>query len=303
MPRKSSSPKSGAARIPRLGAHMSVAGGVDRAIDRARSVGCTALQIFLKNNNQWSGPPVADAVRERWLREIAVGDLGVPIAHASYLINLASADEELLRKSLDNLADDVARADSLGVSGIVLHPGAHMGRGEEVGISAIADGLDRLFERTSGAKAAILLENTAGQGTALGWRFEHLRDILAGVEARVGTSARARLGVCLDTCHLLASGYDVRDAASVKATLDEFDRVVGLGLVKAVHLNDSKKGLGSRVDRHEHIGRGEIGEAGFAAWLADGRLADAPHVLETPKGDDCAEDRENLATLRRLAGA
>lgn len=276
---------------------MSVAGGVDRAIDRAREVACTALQIFLKNNNQWRGKPLTDECIARFRREMEAGDLAPVFAHASYLLNLAGSDDGLLEKSRENLLDDLRRAEALGVVGIVIHPGAHLGRGEAAAVAQIAAELNRLFDVTAGSDVQIYLENTAGQGSNVGYRFEHLRDIIEGIEDR------GRIGVCLDTCHLFAAGYDLRDRASFRKTLKEFDRVVGLDWLRAMHLNDSKRELGSRVDRHEHIGQGCIGEAGFAAVMTEPRLRRIPHVIETPKGDDTAFDRMNLATLRRLAGA
>jgi len=297
-PRKAPSKKKAAEEIsiPLLGAHMSVAGGVDKAIDRARLAGCTALQIFLKNNNQWKGKPLDEAVVERFRAEVAKGDLGLPIAHNSYLVNLASPKPDLLKLSMENMLDDLKRAETLRVPGIVTHPGAHLGLGEEVAIRQIAAQINILFESTAGDSAAIYLENTAGQGSSIGHRFEHLRDIIDKVKDK------KRIGVCLDTCHMFAAGYDFRTAETVAATFAEFDRVVGLKWLRAMHLNDSKKELGSRVDRHTHIGQGFIGEAGFAALMRDPRFSKIPKVLETPKGEDLAEDKMNLATLRRLAG-
>jgi len=276
---------------------MSIAGGVDRAIDRARSAGCTALQIFLKNNNQWRGKPLSPEAIERFRREIAAGDLAPPVAHAGYLVNLAGPRLPLLRRSRENLLDDLLRAEQLGVIGVVLHPGAHLGRGEAPAIHQVADELNRLFDRTSASRVAIYLETTAGQGTSLGYRFEHLRDVIDRV------AAQDRVAVCLDTCHVFAAGYDLRNAEAVAATLTGFDRVVGLDRLRFLHFNDSNRELGSRVDRHAHIGQGHIGEPGFAALMREPRLAGLPRVLETPKGEDLAEDRMNLATLRRLAGA
>ncbi len=282
--------------LPPLGAHMSVAGGVDRAIDRARSVGCTALQIFLKNNNQWRGKGLENETIARFRSEIAKGDLGLPIAHNSYLVNLASPRADILEKSMENMRDDLERANILGVPGIVTHPGAHMGTGEGSAVAQIARQINLLLDLTPGNPTAIYLETTAGQGTCVGHRFEHLRDIIGGVEDR------DRIGVCLDTCHVFAAGYDIRSTEGVETAFKEFDRVVGLSFLRAFHLNDSKKGLGSRVDRHTHIGQGMIGEAGFVALMKDPRFVGIPHILETPKGEDLAEDRMNLATLRRLAG-
>jgi deoxyribonuclease-4 len=260
-----------------MGAHMSVAGGVDRAIDRARQVGCTALQIFLKNNNQWKGPPLKDEAIARFREEMARGDIAPPVAHASYLLNFAGENKAQLAKSRENLLDDLRRAETLGVVGIVLHPGAHLGRGETVGVAQIAREIDRLLERTDGSRVAIYLETTAGQGTTIGHRFEHLRDIIASVERR------DRVAVCLDTCHVFAAGYDLRTPSALKVTLDEFDRVIGLGKLAFLHLNDSKKEFDSRRDRHEHIGKGFIGESGFRALMKEKRLAKIPRVLETPK--------------------
>lgn len=292
---KSAAGEIGRDKLPPLGAHMSVAGGVDKAIDRARSAGCSALQIFLKNNNQWSGKTLDDEVVGRWKREIAVGDLGLPIAHNSYLVNLASPDPLLMEKSMSNMLDDIRRADALGVPGIVTHPGAHMGEGEVVAIERIAKQINELFDQTADSNVCLYLETTAGQGTSIGHRFAHLRDILAGIKSK------KRIGICVDTCHIFAAGYDIRTPATYQASFDEFDRVIGLKWIRAFHVNDSKKDLGSRVDRHDHIGKGKIGETGFALLMQDERFRAIPHLLETPKGEDIAEDRVNLATLRRLA--
>ena len=276
---------------------MSVAGGVDRAIDRARDAGCTALQIFLKNNNQWRGKPLAPEAIERYRAEVAKGDLGRPIAHGSYLVNLAGPNPELLKKSMANLLDDLERAEVLGVPGVVLHPGAHMGEGETKAVKQIARQINLLFQKSEGNPTAIYLEATAGQGSAIGYRFEHLRDIIDLVRDK------DRIAVCLDTCHIFAAGYDIRTREGAREVMDEFDRVVGLDWLRAFHFNDSKRELGSRVDRHTHIGKGCIGREGFAALMQDRRILHIPRILETPKGDDLAEDRMNLATLRRLASA
>ncbi|MBI3736809.1 deoxyribonuclease IV [Candidatus Sumerlaeota bacterium] len=280
-----------------MGAHMSVSGGVDQAIDRARSAGCTALQIFLKNNNQWSGKPFEEEVIARWRAEVAKGDLGLPIAHNSYLVNLASPRPELLDKSVANMLDDLRRAETLGVPGIVTHPGAHMGEGETNAIKKIGGQINLLFDQTPGNPAALYLETTAGQGSSVGHRFEHLRDIIALVKEK------NRVGVCVDTCHIFAAGYDIRTPEGYAATFEEFDRVIGLDMIRAFHVNDSKKDFGTRVDRHAHIGQGFIGEKGFACLMRDPRFVSIPHILETPKDEKTLEeDRMNLATLRRLAG-
>lgn len=273
---------------------MSIAGGVDLAIDRAREAGCSALQIFLKNNNQWRGKPLEEASVERFRAEMAQGDLASPVAHASYLLNPASADAELRKKSRENLTDDLNRARRLGVVGVVLHPGAHMGQGEAKAITRIAAELNRVLERADG-DASVYLEGTAGQGTSIGHRFEHLRDILDGVRYP------ERMGVCLDTCHLLAAGYDLRTEAAVRKTMREFDRVVGLAWLRVFHFNDSKRPLGSRVDRHTHIGEGCIGDEGFATLMKMRSLRSIPRILETPKGKGPELDRRNLDHLRALA--
>jgi deoxyribonuclease-4 len=276
---------------------MSIAGGVSVAIDNARRAGATALQLFLKNNNQWQGKPIAPEEAARFREEMARGDLAPPVAHSSYLINLASPDPELGEKSTRAMIDELERAHLLGVPGVVVHPGAHMGRGEAAGLAAIAQRVNHVLDATAGLSSGIWLETTAGQGTCLGWRFEHLAEIMARIEDQ------SRVAVCLDTCHIFAAGYELRTAEAAAATLAEFDRVVGLGWLRAIHVNDSLKPFGSRRDRHAHIGQGEIGEAGFALLLRDPRLRAIPFILETPKGPDLEEDRMNLATLRRLAAA
>lgn len=279
---------------PPLGAHMSIAGGVDLAIDRAREAGCSAFQIFLKNNNRWRGKPLDEAAIERFRAEMARGDFAPPVAHASYLLNLASPDAGLRKKTRENLADDLNRAGRLGVVGVVLHPGAHMGQGESKAIERIAAEIDRILG-SIGGDVAIYLENTAGQGTSIGHRFEHLRDILAGVPWS------DRMGVCLDTCHLLAAGYDLRTEKAVRTTMREFDRVVGLEWLRVFHFNDSKRPLGSRVDRHTHIGEGCIGDEGFVTLMRMRSLSSIPRILETPKGKGPEGDRRNLERLRALA--
>jgi deoxyribonuclease-4 len=274
---------------------MSVAGGVHTAFARGESVGCTALQIFVKNANQWRGKPIpADDVRafaeER--RRTAIRPV---VAHASYLINLASPDRALSRRSVSALVDELERCERLEVDGLVLHPGSHVGEGEERGLARIARGLDAAHRRTSGFRVRTLLETTAGQGSNLGWRFEHLRALRGTVRDP------ERVGWCLDTCHVFAAGYDLRSRVAVRATLDEADDVIGLAELGAIHLNDSLKPLGSRRDRHAHLGEGEIGREGFAALLRDRRLRRVPLLLETPKGDDLKEDRRNLELARALS--
>ncbi len=291
-------------RQPRLGAHMSIAGGMPLAVERATSVDATALQVFVKSSNQWDARPFlageTDAFRSA---ARAAGLEAHTIAHASYLINLASPDAALWRRSVASLGEELTRCAALGIRSLVIHPGSHVGTGAEEGIERVALALDAAFgaRPAEGIRPAevpedltVLLEITAGQGSTLGSTFEELRAILDRA------SSASRLGVCFDTCHALAAGYEFRDARSYRETFRELDRVVGIARVRAFHLNDSKGGIGSRLDRHEHIGRGQVGLEAFRLVLADPRFRDLPMVLETPKGEDLAEDRENLAILRAM---
>jgi len=277
-----------------IGAHMSIAGGLHLAIARGVETGCAAIQVFTKNASQWRGksisPAEADAFRQAWQKS----SIGPVIAHDSYLINLAAADEAMWRKSIAAFLDEMERCAALGIPELVMHPGAHLGAGEEAGLQRLAAAFREVFAAAP-AGVTVLLENTAGQGTCLGYRFEHLAAIIEQVP-------EGRFGVCFDTCHAYAAGYDLAMAAGYAAVISEFDRVIGLERLRVFHVNDCKKGLGCRVDRHEHIGQGSIGEAGFAALMQDPRFAGIPKILETPKGDDAELDRMNLALLRRLAG-
>ncbi len=281
----------------RLGAHMSIAGGLPRAIERARAVGATALQIFVKSSNQWAARPLRAGEGANFRREARKAGLdGHTLAHASYLINLASPERALWERSVRALAVEIERCRALGVGCLVVHPGSHAGTGEEAGIARVALALDRLLAdgRSTRPAVTLLLETTAGQGSMLGASFEQLGDILG--RARWGR----RLGVCFDTCHVLAAGYDFRDEAGYRRTFEALDRAVGLSRLEAFHLNDSKGDLGCRRDRHEHIGRGRVGLETFRRLLNDPRFRDLPMVLETPKGEDLAEDRENLGVLRSM---
>ncbi|MCE5228491.1 deoxyribonuclease IV [bacterium] len=283
-------------QFPPLGCHVSIAGGMPQAVERARALGATAMQIFLKNSNQWRGRPYDPGEAEAFCKAFDESGMAAAVAHSSYLINLASPDPRLAKMSCDAMQDELERARVLGVPGIVLHPGAHMGSGEEQGLATVAERINQLFARTPDNPVAIYLESTAGQGTTLGYRFEHLAAIVSAVENK------DRIGVCLDTCHMFAAGYPFANELGVSMTLAEFDRIVGLAWLRVIHVNDSKTPAGARRDRHEHIGQGQMGEAPFAALLRDARLANIPFILETPKFDDVTEDRMNLATLRRLAG-
>ncbi len=282
---------------PVLGAHMSIAGGVHRAIERGEALRCTALQLFTRNNVQWRAAPLAAEDCERFRTDWQRSHIGPIVAHANYLIDLASAHKLVARRSLDGLIVELQRAAALGIRWVVLHPGCHQGAGEEKGLSQAAELARRALDATSGLAAGVLLETTAGQGTALGHRFEHLAWLLDAI------GAPDRLGVCLDTCHVFAAGYDLRTAAGYRAVMGEFDRVVGLDRIRAIHVNDSKRELGSRVDRHEHIGRGKLGRLAFQILMRDARFAEVPKLLETPKEDARGKcwDATNLSLLRRLA--
>ena len=268
---------------------MSIAGGVGRALERGASIGCDAIQIFLKNNMQWAAKPLTAGEVDRFkARTIPV------FAHSCYLINLATPDRRVRAKSVAAIVEETERATRLGVPFIVMHPGAHLGAGEVTGLRAVAGGLDEAFRAARGSPVRIALETTAGQGTYLGYRFEHLAEIFHR------SHFPERLAVCVDTCHLFAAGYDIRTPKGYAATMQQLDSIIGRKCVVAFHLNDSKKPRGSRVDRHEHIGKGQIGVAGFRNVLHDPRWRDLPMVLETPKSDDMHEDVENLRVLRRL---
>jgi deoxyribonuclease-4 len=273
---------------------MSIAGGFDRAIERGVKAGCDTIQIFLKNNMQWQAKPIGkrEAAAYQAIRDHE--KFGTVFAHSSYLINLCATNPKFLRQSITALVDEIRRADTLGVPFIVMHPGSHMGAGEETGLRTVATSLDTVFAKTDGCGVQIALETTAGQGSNLGHRFEHLAEIIRMVQQP------RRLAVCVDTCHIFAAGYDLRTPSAYKETMTELNRVIGLDRVVAFHINDSKTPLGSRRDRHDHIGKGHIGVNGFRNLIRDKRWQATPMVLETPKSDDLHEDIENLAVLRGL---
>ncbi len=277
-----------------LGAHMSIAGGLHNAIDRGLKAGCGVIQIFTQNANRWIGKPVASGdsrlFRERWL-ESGVHEI---ISHDIYLVNLAAAEGDIREKSLHAFQAEMERCANLGIDKIIMHPGSHLGDGEDVGLRRIAAAFDQLFEKVPDFSGRALLETTAGQGTNLGYRFEQLRDI-------IGLSAYPdRFAVCFDTCHTFAAGYDTTTEDGYRRVFEEFDRVIGLDRLQAFHLNDSRKGLDSRVDRHEHIGKGAMGLSPFRFLMNDKRFETIPKMLETPKGDDDEMDMINLKILRDL---
>jgi deoxyribonuclease IV len=277
-----------------LGAHMSIGGGVHRAIERSRSIDCTAMQIFVKNNMQWFARPLDRAEIKAFVRHAQREQIEAAFAHSSYLINLAATNPQFHANSLRALTEELTRANQLELPFLVLHPGAHLGAGENAGIEKIIASIDAIWAVIPKVKTKIALETTAGQGSCLGEKFEHLAAIIENVREP------ERLCVCLDTAHVFAAGYNIGSEAGVKKTFREFDRVVGLDRLAALHLNDSKTALGSRVDRHEHIGKGKIGLDAFRFIMRDRRLRKIPKVLETPKGKDLAEDVANMKTLRGL---
>jgi deoxyribonuclease-4 len=277
-----------------LGAHMSVEGGLSTAFERAQSIGINTMQIFTKNQNRWEQKPTPPEEIARWFAAQAATGIGPVVSHAAYLLNLGTPDDALWEKSVRALIDELTRAEQLGILGVVFHPGAHMDAGEEAGIARIIAGVNRAHEATPGYRTLTLIETTAGQGSALGYRFEQLRAMLDGVHAP------ERVGFCFDTCHVFAAGYDIRTPEAYAETMAEFDRLIGLERIRCFHFNDSKKGLGSRVDRHDHIGTGLLGLTAFANILNDGRFAAVPMILETPKSKDMHEDVENLRILRGL---
>lgn len=280
--------------MPLFGAHLSIAGGCHKAVELAETFGCQTLQLFTKNASQWQGKPLGDDDVSLFKKAVRRLGLKYVTAHDSYLINLASPDPALYRKSLDAFVDEMQRAERLGLAYLVMHPGAHTTDTPEAGLARVAAALDAAHDRCPGYRLQVLLETTAGQGTTLGHRFEHLAAILQAVKQP------RRLGVCLDTCHVFAAGYGLATKADYDATFREFDHVVGLGRLKVFHVNDSVKDRGSRVDRHAGLGKGKIGLDAFRWLVTDERFADRPMILETPKedGDVKDMDRVNLALLR-----
>lgn len=280
---------------PFIGAHESVAGGIHRAFERAESVGCRALQVFTKNTNQWSAAPLSDTDVASYKTAASKSSIEFVAAHDSYLINLCAAKSDLRKKSIGAYIDELKRCETLGIRYLNFHPGAHTGQGETQGLRLMIDALNEAHDRTKGAGVMSVVETTAGQGSVLGYRFEQIRVILDGV------ADAERMAVCIDTCHIYAAGYDLRTKQEYESTMRKFDEVVGLKRLVLIHVNDSKKPLGSRVDRHEHIGKGAIGLGGFRLIMQDDRLINIPKILETPKGEELKEDRVNLALLRRLS--
>jgi len=278
----------------KFGAHMSAGGGAWRALQRARSIHCEVVQIFVKNNMQWLGKPASPEKLALYANELSANTFSCVFGHAGYLINLGASASENRDRSIESLIQEIQFATELGLPFLVMHPGAHLGAGEATGIKQIVAGLDEVFAATKRSPVRIALENTAGQGTCLGSKMEHLAAIYDGVKRP------ERLGICLDTAHLFAAGYDIRTRKGWAKPLDNIGKWVGIKEILAFHLNDSNAALGSRVDRHAHIGQGQIGTEGFRVLVNDSRFKDKPGCLETPKSHDLHEDLQNLATLRAL---
>jgi len=277
-----------------LGAHVSAAGGVATVFERGRTIGASAVAIFSKNSNQWRATPLTDEDCELFEKEWRESGIGAVVVHAAYLINLAATDSAVRERSIRAMTDELERADRLGIHAVVLHPGAHMGAGVTKGVERIARSLDRIHARLPGCRVTTLLETSAGQGSSLGCSFGELGAMLRAVDEP------KRVGICFDTCHVYSAGYDIRTRAGYERTIDELDREVGLENVGAFHLNDSKRELGARVDRHEEIGRGSLGVEAFRFVVTDRRFRGIPKVLETPKPQHEASDIRALQLLRSL---
>lgn len=281
-----------------FGSHLSIAGGMENALVKARELGMGCVQVFTKNQKQWKAPPLTTAQIDTWLEHMASAGITEVVSHDSYLINLASPKDDIRGKSFALYGEELIRCHALGIPNLVMHPGAHLGTGEDQGLARVAESLNRVHDVLPDVAVTTCLEITAGQGTGLGYTFEHLAAIIDQVDAD------DRLGVCLDTAHLIAAGYDLTSQAGAKAVLKECDRVIGLERIRVLHLNDSKVERGRRVDRHEHIGKGFVSLDAFAVFINHPKLRKLPMILETPK-DDAPDGRPwdlvNLETLRGLA--
>ena len=279
-----------------LGAHMSISGGLHLAIDRAVAVGCGVLQIFTRNSNQWKGKPVSEVDTALFREKFAASGLHEVISHDIYLINLAALPGDTRDKSLAAFRDELETCARLGIAKVVMHPGSHLSDTPEAGLARVVEAFDQLFGEVPQFEGKVLIETTAGQGSNLGRTFEELQTIIHG------SKFPHKFGVCFDTCHTFAAGYDTATEEGYADTMEQFDRLIGLERLQCFHFNDSKKGLGSRVDRHEHIGQGTLGLNPFRFILNDPRFANVPKILETPKGDNDDMDTVNLGILRGLVG-
>lgn len=276
-----------------LGAHVSIAGGIEKAISRGEEIGCTAIQVFTRNASRWQSKPLDAEAAANFRAAFSQSSIDYVAAHDSYLINLASPNDSLRKKSIAAFLDEMERCHKLGIGDLVMHPGAHMGSGVKAGLKTLCDSFQSIFHQAP-ADVRVLLENTAGQGTSLGAAFEELAEIVSGV-------AVGHLAFCVDTCHAFAAGYDLSSYNGYCETMEEFERLIGTQRIALFHLNDSKKECGSRVDRHEHVGKGFIGKIGFQALMQDRRFKQVAKIIETPGGDHHQHDLENLALLRKMA--
>lgn len=277
-----------------IGAHTSINGGVSTSINRAEKLNFTAMQIFTKNNNRWDNRPLDTIEIDSFKTKLKNSGIKFVVAHDSYLINLCAADKKLLEKSREAFIDELTRCEQLGIPYLNFHPGAHTGQGEEEGIKIIAESINMAHNLTPGYKVSSMIELTAGQGSTLGCTFEQVAQIIELVDAK------ERITVCIDTAHIFAAGYDIKDPKAYKKVIKDFDSIIGLKKLKCLHMNDSKKELGSKVDRHEHIGKGFIGLEGFSNIMNDRKLNKTPKILETPKGKDQKEDLDNISILLGL---
>lgn len=276
-----------------LGAHVSIAGGLENAFARGEEIGCTAIQIFTRNASRWQAKPLAQNEIEAFRQARQRSSIAYVAVHDSYLINLASPDAALRAKSIEAFVAEMTRCDQLGITDLVMHPGAHMGAGPAAGVEQLVASFRTIFQQAP-ETVRVLLENTAGQGTSLGARFEELAAVLEKLP-------QGNFAICFDSCHAFAAGYELTTVAGYQQTMAEFDRLIGVDWLALFHLNDSKKPLGARVDRHEHVGQGAIGRGGFRALLQDPRFAAVPKIIETPAGENHCHDLENLALLRELS--
>lgn len=277
-----------------LGAHTSIAGGVSNSVDLASKLKFTAMQIFTKNNNRWYSKSLSDDEINKFKEKLKISNIKFVVSHDSYLINLCAKDKTILKKSREAFLDELNRCEQLGIPYLNFHPGSHGGQGEDDGLKIIAESLNVIHDKTSVIKTGSLIEATAGSGTTLGYRFEQLQKIIEMVEDK------KRMSICIDTAHIFAAGYNIKNPVEYNKVIKEFDEIIGLKKLKCFHMNDSKKELGSRVDRHEHIGNGFIGKEGFRNIMNDKRLEKIPKILETPKGKECLEDLKNIKMLKSL---
>ncbi len=277
-----------------IGAHMSISGGIFNSLIYGKELGCTTIQIFTKSNNQWKAKELTPEDTNRFLENQKETGISSVVAHNGYLINLASPKEDIYQKSLEAMLIEVQRAELLAIPYLVIHPGSHLGSGEEEGITKIAHSLNWLHQKTEGCQVGICLETTAGQGSSIGYRFDHIAKIIDQVKDN------RRLGLCYDTCHTFAAGYDIRTKKAYKDTFEELDKIIGIKRLKVFHINDSLKDLGSRVDRHQHLSEGKIGLEGFRMLMNDPRWESIPKILETPKEEGNVKDRMNLKVLKSL---